>query len=323
MKQGLAVFLLFWVLTIPTFFDLFHPGLNLSHDGDGHVIRLVEFDNSLSDGNFPPRWAKRLNYGLGYPFFNFDYPLIYAFGDIFHKIGLSFIDSTKALFLLSFPLSGFFAYLWLRSRFNLIPSLAGGLIYTISPYHFLNVYVRGDLGEVIALTLVPLAFYCLERIRTNQQISRAVYLSLVIAAIIASHNLTALVFLPLLFVYGLIVFSEKRSESFIKNLIFSFDLGLFLSCFFWLPALFDRRYIVIDQVLKNHIAEHFVKFSDLIFPSWGYNLPNRPSGEMSFQVGLVNLGIILAAPAVMTLMRKRVNAHLNSHICLDDAAPKY
>jgi hypothetical protein len=314
MKRGILVFIFFWVLTLPFYFDLFHPGLPQTHDADGHVIRLVEFDQALSDGNFPPRWAKRLNGGLGYPFFDYNYPLIYLFGDIFHKLGLSYIDSTKALFLLSFPLSGYFSYLWLTTRFSKVASFAGGLAYTITPYHLLNIYVRGDLGEVVSLTFVPLAFYFLEKIRKTKLLSYVVLLALTLTTIIASHNLTALIFLPIIFVYGFYLFIFKRDFNFLKNAILSFDLGFLLSCLFWLPALYDRRYIIIDSVIKDHIDEHFLKLSQLIYPSWGYSLSKIDSGDMSFQIGIVSLGIIILTPLVLILARKSSGSRSNLYL---------
>lgn len=66
--------------------------------------------------------------------------------------------------LLSFPLSGFGGYLWLNKSFGRTYGYIGGLFYTFIPYHFLNVYVRGNIGEVLAAAVVPWIFYLSDRL---------------------------------------------------------------------------------------------------------------------------------------------------------------
>lgn len=71
------IFVSFWIITYPAYKGLLKEGIITGHDTEGHIIRLIEFDRALNDGQFPVRWSKRLNWGLGYPFFNYNYPLNY------------------------------------------------------------------------------------------------------------------------------------------------------------------------------------------------------------------------------------------------------
>ena len=50
---------------------------------------------------------------------------------------------------------------------------AGGIIsalyYTYSPYHALNLYVRGAVAELFAFAFIPLAFYGLWKVYKTQK----------------------------------------------------------------------------------------------------------------------------------------------------------
>ena len=114
---NIGILLLITALSFPAFKALTKPGLITGHDTQGHFIRLVEFDRAIKDGHFPVRWSKRLNWGLGYPYFNFAYPLPYYIEEVFVLVGLDYLTSFKLIFILSFPLGWFFMFIWLRKHF--------------------------------------------------------------------------------------------------------------------------------------------------------------------------------------------------------------
>lgn len=304
----LGIFLLFLLLTFPAYQALLHPGLMTGHDTEGHLIRLFEFDKALSDEHFPVRWAKRLNNGLGYPFFNYNYPLIYYLGEILYKTGLGLTESIKALFLISFPLSGFFAFLWFRQRFGGLNAIIGAFFYTVVPYHFLNVYVRGNLGETVALTILPLSFYFIEKLYKNKSNVLVVSLALVLAGIITSHNLTAMIFLPIILCYGLLLNFWRKDWRYLTCLFFSFALSLFLSAFFWLPALWDKKLVRIDEAYNAYLFRHFPSLKSLIYSPWGFGLSKvgLEKGEMSFQIGILHQLVFVLSLSIV-IFRARID----------------
>src|SRR5258708_8152814 len=101
------LFILFF--SIPTVWALLVPGFFGVSD-DLHVAWLMEMDRTLKSGQFPPRFVPDLSFAYGYPLFNFVYPLPFYIGEVFHTLGLSFVDSTKAVFLITAPLSAIFMY---------------------------------------------------------------------------------------------------------------------------------------------------------------------------------------------------------------------
>ena len=282
------------VLTFPAVKALFHPGFFPSQDGEWMVIRLSAFHQELFSGQFPVRFTSRLNHGYGYPVFNFLYPLPFYLGEVFYLFLGNFQNAVKAVFILSFLISGIFMHLWMREKVGDLGGLVSALVYTYTPYRFLDVYVRGSIGEATAFIFPPIIFWAIDRIGKKDRIK--LYLAigaLSYSALLVSHNVMGLIFTPLFFVYFLfLLFKTKKNW---KNpTLWAYPLfiilSLSLSCFFWLPALFEKKYVYFDKVLVSNFFLHFPTLRQLIVPRWGFG-PSVP-GEadlMSFQIGLLNL----------------------------------
>src|SRR3989344_693366 len=143
------------------FVRLIGEGMFLSHDGQDHVVRIANFYQSLSEGNLIPRWAANLNWGYGHPILMFLYPLPSYAASLFHFLGFSLVDSTKLVFALAFIASGVAMYLWLREFLGEIPAMTGAILYNFAPYRFVDLYVRGAIGEHVAFIFPPLICYFL------------------------------------------------------------------------------------------------------------------------------------------------------------------
>ena len=148
-------FIILVVLGFIPLVSLFHPGLPLTHDGQDHVARIANFYLSLTEGNIIPRWAGNLNWGYGHPILMFLYPLPSYSVSLFHFLGFTLVDSLKIIFGLTFILSGVGMYLWLREQFGEEAGIAGGVLYMFAPYRFVDLYVRGAIGEHIAFVFIP------------------------------------------------------------------------------------------------------------------------------------------------------------------------
>ena len=83
------------------------------------------------------------------------YPLPSYIASFFHFVGFSLVDSVKIVFGLGMILSLAFMYLWLSSFLGEIPAVLGAILYTYAPYRFVDLYVRGDIGENLAFCIYP------------------------------------------------------------------------------------------------------------------------------------------------------------------------
>lgn len=288
---------------------LFTPQFYTSHDGEGHVIRMIEFHESLADGQFPVRIAKRLMRGLSYPYFNFNYPLIYYAGEVFHLSGLSFVDSFKALMVVSFITSGVSMYFLSRNYFDNLSAFVTAVFYMIAPYKFLNMYVRGSVAECIGLSLIPLLFLSIEHIVQKKRWS-PVFFTIVASTLILTHNLTAMIVLPLGIAYFFIrILALKKKYLLTKNLVTGIIVTILLTSFFWIPVAFETRLTRLSELTGGY-EKFFPSLQEVIYSPWGfgfYEQGARP-GKMSPQIGLAHLLFSALGMCVLVgwLLKKRI-----------------
>lgn len=278
-KVGILVlvYLLLLLLTFPAVRALLLPGGFTSHDLTHHVIRQISMDELLSEGQFPPRWSGELNNGYGYPVFLFNYPLPAMLGEVFHKLGFGFVDSVKAVLFSSMILSVLGMYLFLRALLGLkLAAFLGAMFYLYAPIRFSNVYVSASVGSALALGIVPFIFWALLQRKIKMG-------SAFLAALILAHNVTALIFAPVILIFG---WRAKRI----------IPLGLGLSAWFWLPAILEKGFTRFDLTFSNFYKDQFPSFWQLIRSPWGYGLshPQNPGpGDMSYQLGLIHILVVM------------------------------
>jgi hypothetical protein len=226
-------------------YPLFHAGFFVTDDGEWMLIRF-DFHQALVDGQFPVRWLGRLNFAYGYPAANFMYPGFMYLGEFFRLLGFGYVTTVKLILGISLVGSGIFTYLWLRQRFSDFSSFVASIIYVYAPYHLYDIYKRGSVGEVLALCVVPFVLWMLDR-------KNLFFTALGIALLVLSNNTLAALFLPVIIIYYLL--SQEKIMYFF--LLKSVVLGLGVSSFFWIPALYDLQYTVFSQVDVSSITEYF------------------------------------------------------------------
>ncbi|MCL4418690.1 6-pyruvoyl-tetrahydropterin synthase-related protein [Patescibacteria group bacterium] len=304
-KEKLSLFIIF-IFAFLAVFPLLHPGLIPTHDGEYHVVRFYEFNKTLTDGNWYPRWASDLNFGFGIPLFNYVYPLPNYVSSFFHIFGISFIDAFKLNLFAALLLAVLFFYLWTRSFFEEKGAIVGAIFYLFSPYMFVDTYIRGSVGEVWAIALFPAFLWAItEFIYKDKKVFFPVSV-IFLALIIFSHNILALMFFPFAVLYSLfIIFLSKKRKTLIIKLLALITLGLGLSSIFWLPALSETKYTVGLQIFDY--KNNFPNFYQLLFPSWGSGFfGGNLASEMSVQIGVANLlTLLISIIAFVKLMRKK------------------
>ena len=306
--KDLLVVLLLLLFTVPAVRELFVPGGFTSHDLTHHVLRQISMDKLLSEGQFPPRWSGELNNGFGYPVFLFNYPLPALTGEVFHKIGLDFVDSVKAVLVLSFFTSGVGMYLFLKALANSkLAAFLGSIFYIYAPIRFLIVYVSGTAGFALGAALVPFLFWAITKLSQNTSFWYILAGSLSLVALITAHNVTTIIFTPaVLGLSGLMVWRSKERLATSRNLGMMFLLGLGLSAWFWLPATFEKSLLRYDEVMGRFWADQYPTFDQLIRSPWGYGFA-KPKGEpdgISFQIGLIHLAILVCSMGYLVYRRK-------------------
>ncbi len=295
------------VLTLSVFSILpqFKSGYFPMHD-DTQVARVIEMGRSLSGWQFPVRWVSDLGYGYGYPIFNFYGPLPYYFGGALYALGLPALLATKLMFAVGTVAPALVLYSVVSGLVGWQAGLISSLLYLFSPYHAVQVYVRGAVGEYWTLLFWPLLIYGFVQTKSVKDASSRWMIGAVgLAGAIVSHTLmgyvTTLLLALCLGVYWIVRFVLRKIDK--RLLVRHLKIGLFgigLTAFFWLPAVLEMGYTsVAGQVSQSaNFREHFVCLSQLWSSMWGFagSAPGCIDG-MAMTLGKVH--IILAAAGLL------------------------
>lgn len=291
-------YVLIVLISLVALWPFLRPGFFKSHDGEWMVIRFSAFHQTLASGQLPVRFVDRLNNNYGYPVLNFLYPLPFYVAEFFKVSGFGFVNSIKIVFIFSTLISSVFMFWALRQKFSELASFAGAILYLFSPYRFVDLYVRGSIGENLAFAIIPIIIGCIFKIARGDTRFLPI-LSISIGLLILSHNVIAILFVPLAFVITLILIKGKL------QILTSFIFGFIISMFFWLPAFYDLQYVYLSQIKVSEISDHLVSLSQLILPSWGYGPNPRVPAGLSPQMGLVNIAVFLTAIYLRLIQKKK------------------
>ena len=187
-QNKLLIPFLLIIFSIPAIYSLLRKGFYEPHDLH-HLADIYQMARALSSGQIPPRLGPDFIFNYGYPLFNFYYVLPFYIGALFFFLLGSLTLSYKLVFILSVFVSLFGMYLFLKEFFGRFPSLVGTVLYLYTPYRALQIYVRGAMGEALALALFPFVGYILvEIIRSGKKWAK-VFLGVIICSLfLLSHN---------------------------------------------------------------------------------------------------------------------------------------
>ena len=135
----LLSFILLWPLFVAPLFNI---------QDDEQLIRIQQMSVCLTDFQIPCRWVPDLGAGMGYPMFNFYGPLAYYVGAALYLLTGDLLFSAKAIYGISFVGAYIFMYLAARKVWGNVGGFLSGVLYSFVPYHALNFYVRGAMGEM-------------------------------------------------------------------------------------------------------------------------------------------------------------------------------
>lgn len=303
-KKTVFFFLLITLLALPLVFPFFRSGYFSTHDGEWAVIRLSAFHFALKDGQIPPRWAGNLFYTYGYPVLNFNYPLPPILGEFFHLLGFGFVDSVKLVFVASIVFSAFFVYLLISLIFNSLTGVFAAIVYLYYPFKMVDLFVRGSIGESLAFAILPAVYWSLIKLEKNRAKNWIVFASIFLAFFILSHNSIAFISFPFIFLFMIFNLLKEKKENRLPLLrCYALVLlhALALSCFFWLPALWEKKYTILQPGIITDPLKHFPSFRQLILPNWGYGR-SQESNSLSFQIGALHLCLFLLS--LLLVLRK-------------------
>jgi hypothetical protein len=324
LKTYLPIFVII-VLSYWAIKPLLNPGFFPVHD-DTQVARVHQMHKALSDGMVPARWVPDLGYGFGYPIYNFYAPLAYYIGALFMFLGFNALVATKLMIGFGIVAAGIFMYFLSKEFWGKIGGLMSSLLYIYAPYHALNAYVRGAIAELWAYAFIPLAFFGIYKVYTvlesypKSSLKKSkiknnlwwwVTLSAVsYAAIILSHNLTAMMVSPFIFFFAFYLYVKLRISKIIYKhyyVLIGLLIGIMLSAFYWLPVPFEMKFTDVLSVVGggSDYRDHFACLIQLWNSPWGYagSAPGCVDG-FSLKIGKLHILLsLLSLPGLLFLYR--------------------
>jgi hypothetical protein len=263
------------------------------HD-DTQVARVVEMGRALRAGQFPVRWVSDLGYGYGYPIFNFYGPLPYYVGGVLYALGLTGLTATKIMMGAGLVLAGVTMYAAIAEIAGISAGILASVFYMFAPYHAVQAYVRGAVGEYYALIFLPLILWGFWRICNRKTPFTGILLAGAgTAGLIVSHTILGYAGVFLEGIAVVVLLFGRLKKPWIAVL-----LGLGLSAFFWLPAIWEMKYTNVAGQINSgsNFRDHFVCLGQLWNSPWGFGGSAKGCLDgLSFKIGKEHLLIALAA----------------------------
>ena len=255
-------------------------------------MRVHELRNVLAEGQFPPRWFTEFDGGYGSP-----YPSFYGMAFYYPAAGLywlgvqlgSAIELTAFLVVMA---AGLTMYLLVSKLWGMPSGILASILYLYAPYHLIDAFERGAYAELTAFVWFPLIFLFLVLAGREADRRWLIGAALSIAALLLTHNIMSLVFLPtMLGLLSVVVVWGQRGNRYALSRIASAGiLGLLVSAFFWLPIVFESQYVHLDQFLYYDFHGDFVGVRAL--------LGIQESPDFPLAVG----GMLLILPVLSTVL---------------------
>ncbi len=118
--------------------------------------------------------------------------------EAFHLLGLGFTAAVKATWALGFIVGALGMYRLARRWWGDAAGLIASLAYTYAPYHLVDIYVRAALAEFTSLAIFPWVLLAFDRVWDRPGPRRAAVAALALAALLLTHTIAPVTFLPLL-----------------------------------------------------------------------------------------------------------------------------
>jgi hypothetical protein len=300
--QSIFIFLYLIICVVALSWSALQPTLFRVHDFT-HGARVAEMARAISEGQFPIRWSGNLTYGYGAPLFSFYAPLPYVVTGFVALVTNNLEWGVRLLFVLANVFVVTTAF-WLGKR--LYGPWGGVVLATVlsfAPYRSVNLYVRGAVSEAWALGFLPLIVIGIDQCWKRERAGFWI-LSVALAGLVLTHNLTALMVMPWLLIWSLcwpwirdgVIHSwmpwrwgrALAMKAYIRELCVAVVAGFGLSAFYAIPALLENKLTQIQTIFQGYFfyALHFLYARQLLEPSWHYGGSGwGPQDGLSFFIG--------------------------------------
>jgi len=218
-------------------------GTSCGQDFDFHLQNWQELVAHWQHGAIYPHWAESANYLAGEPRFVFYPPLSWILGGLLGAI-LPWTWTPVAFTLLALLGAGFSFRAMAREWMPEDSATVAACLYVVNPYMLFVAYERGAMAELLAATWLPLLV--LFGLRARQSLLplavtvAAIWLTNAPAGVMGCYMLAALV---------AVTAAQEKDWRLIGRAASGVALGLGLTGFWLVPALYEQRWVEITRAI--------------------------------------------------------------------------
>ncbi|MEI2692555.1 MAG: hypothetical protein V9H69_23665 [Anaerolineae bacterium] len=158
-RSPFSALLVALLLTLPALLPLLRGGFFVSDDGLFHVYRTAALAEAWQQGVLWPRLFPDFGFGYGQAVLNFYAPLSYAPGALLAVLGMNPATAVQVVIGLSFLLAAAAAFGYGNFLFGPAGGVLAAVVYTYTPYHLADAYLRGAVPEHVAFIFPPLILW--------------------------------------------------------------------------------------------------------------------------------------------------------------------
>ncbi|MFO0703175.1 MAG: hypothetical protein U0525_00405 [Patescibacteria group bacterium] len=264
--------------------------------------RVYEHTKEIKSLNILTKYARDMNFGLGYPIFAFYAPVAYYTSSIINLLGFGVIEAVDLSFFIFWLTGSVGIYFLVKiSKKNNFAAITSAILYALSPWWASEIFVRGNLATSAFLAFAPWALWSTHSYKKYPKKSLFfIFLTTL------SHNALSILFIPILFVYGYLISKIDRVAR-VKFLI----LSVLSTSWFWFPA-----YLQLSQTYAKEVAtminyrDHFLCVDQIWSGLWGYGASMKGCYDgMSFMLGKLQI-VTFVIGILIALWRKKVRSQI-------------
>ena len=235
------------------------------------------FTEQLFSGDLYPRWLVDYPEGLGSPVFYFYGPMPFYLASLIDAVACFGCSTPQVLSVTNaalFAISGLVFYVWLSRFVGRTACCIGAIFYMALPYHYLDIEVRGAIGESMAYVWLPVIFVALERMLKCGY--ACVLVALAYTGLILSHLPSALLAVPFMALYVAVRAGPHSLARSALRLAGAGLLGVAMSAVYLVPALMMRDMLLpgawLDAHGEGYLPENWLVFGNAVIPAFGLSV---------------------------------------------------
>jgi uncharacterized membrane protein len=238
-----------------------HPGYYHNPDDDAaimpkYVPQIVE---SFRQGIIYPRWMPEDFGGYGSPFFVFYNPLLYMLAALLNLAGLDVLTAKMLLELLRLYVGGTFLFLLVRQSHGERAGILSAMSYIFLPTRILDLYFYTSPASRFGQAFIPMVLLFTRRyVRSPFNRKDLALMGMSYACLVLSHLVTAYIFAPFVFAYGIVAANGKPGLKTALKPAIGILAGLGLASAFFLPVLMERGQIQMELIGRFLYSEAFL-----------------------------------------------------------------